>query len=51
MRLRPRIGIDINLVDDYGDIYVGPLEISWCNQAYMSLDPLVWIGEISGICI
>ena len=32
MRLRPRIGIDINLVDDYGDIYVGPLEISWCNQ-------------------
>jgi hypothetical protein len=34
MRLRPRIGIDINLVDDYGDIYVGPLEISWCNQAY-----------------
>ena len=34
MRLRPRIGIDINLVDDYGDIYIGLLEISWCNQAY-----------------
>jgi hypothetical protein len=33
MRLRPRFGIDINLIDDYGDIYVGPLEISWCNQA------------------
>ena len=32
MRLRPHIGIDINLVDSYGDIYVGPLEISWCNQ-------------------
>lgn len=33
MRKRPNFAIDINLVDDYGDIYVGPLEISWCNQS------------------
>jgi hypothetical protein len=32
MRLRPSFGVDINLKDDYGDIYLGPLEISWCNQ-------------------
>ena len=32
MRLRSRFDADINLVDDYGDIYVGPLVISWCNQ-------------------
>lgn len=32
MRLRPNFGVDINLKDDYGDIYLGPLEISWCNQ-------------------
>lgn len=34
MRLRPCFGININLLNDYGDIYVGPLEISWCNQEY-----------------
>ena len=32
MRLRPNFAVDINLKDDYGDIYLGPLEISWCNQ-------------------
>ena len=32
MRLRPNFDIDINLKDDYGDIYLGPIEISWCNQ-------------------
>ena len=32
MRQHTNFGIDINLKDDYGDIYLGPLEISWCNQ-------------------
>ena len=32
MRQRPCISIDINLLNDYGDIFVGPLEVSWCNQ-------------------
>ena len=32
MRQRPQVGIDIDLVSDSGDIYVGPYILSWCNQ-------------------
>jgi hypothetical protein len=32
MRQRPQVGIVIDLLSDYGDIYVGPYVLSWCNQ-------------------